>query len=178
MIDERRGTAILGTILIVVGGGFLAANVAGFEIGEVWPLFIIVPGVLLFALAFAVGGEPGTGLAIAGSIVTTVGLILAVQVAADLYETWAYAWALVAPGAVGFGLTVYGLITRQPALVKGGLPTLATGLGLFLGFGIFFEGVIGLSGDRAPILQQLLPFGLLALGIAIVLGSLLGRRSP
>jgi hypothetical protein len=38
--------------------------------------------------------------------------------------------------------------------------------------------VIGLSGDRVPILQQLLPFALLGLGIAIVLGSLLGRRSP
>jgi hypothetical protein len=177
MKGERRGAAVLGTILIVIGGAFLAANVVGLDLAEAWPLFIVVPGLVLFVAACAVGGEPGTGLAIAGAIVTTVGLVLAVQAATDLYETWAYAWALVAPGSVGLALIVYGLATGQPDLVKGGLPTLAVGLGLFLAFAIFFEGVIGLSGDRVPELQRLLPFGLLALGAALVVGSLLGRRS-
>ena len=176
MDGERRGTVFLGLLLIAVVGAFLFLNVTDIDI-EAWPLFVIVPGVVVFAAAFAVGGEPGSGLAIAGSIVTTVGLILAFQEATDLYETWAYAWALVAPGAVGFGLVVYGALTRQPKLVAGGLPTLGVGLALFLGFAVFFEGFIGLSGDRVPELRGLLPFGLVALGVVIVGGSLLGRRS-
>jgi hypothetical protein len=176
MDGERRGSVFLGLLLIAVGGAFLLLNITDFDI-EAWPLFIIVPGVVIFAAAFAVGGEPGSGLAIAGAIVTTVGLILAFQEATDLYETWAYAWALVAPGAVGLALVAYGALTRQPKLVAAGLPTLGVGLALFIGFAVFFEGFIGLSGDRVPELRGLLPFGLVALGVVIVGGSLLGRRS-
>jgi hypothetical protein len=175
MNNDRRGAIVLGTILIIIGGAFLVSNVVGFELEAAWPLFIIVPGLVLFGAAFAVGGEPGSGFAVAGSIVTTVGLVLAVQEATDLYETWAYAWALVAPGSVGFGLVLYGLLTRQPRLVSAGLPTLGVGLALFLGFGLFFEGVIGLSG--VPELQNLLPVGLVVLGFVLVIGSLVGRRS-
>ncbi len=175
MNDERRGAAILGAILVLVGIAFLVVNATGIDI-ETWPLFIILPGLVLFGAAFAVGGEGGSGFAVAGAIVTTVGLVLAVQEALDLYETWAYAWALVAPGAVGFGLTLYGLLTRQGRFVSAGLPTLGIGLALFLGFGMFFEGVVGLSGDRVPFLRELLPFGLVLLGGAIIVASVLGRR--
>jgi len=176
MNDERRAAVVLGTILIVVGGAFLVSNALGFRLEAAWPLFIIVPGAVLFGAAFLVGGEPGSGLAVAGSIVTTVGLVLAVQEATGLYETWAYAWALVAPGAVGFGLTVYGLLTGQPKITSAGLPVLGVGLALFLGFALFFEGVVGLSGDRVPALRELLPIALVVLGVVLVVGSLFGRR--
>jgi len=172
--DDRRGAVVLGLLLIAVGGLFLVLNVTGIRL-DAWPLFIILPGAVLFAAAFVVGGEPGSGLAIAGGIVTTVGLILAVQEATDLYATWAYAWALVAPGSVGLALVVYGALTGQPKLVSGGLPTLGVGLALFLGFAIFFEGVIGLSGDRVPELRSLLPFFLVGLGALLVAGSLVRR---
>ena len=106
MNDERRGAVVLGVFLIAIGGLFFLLNVTGIDL-EAWPLFIILPGVALFVAAFAVGGEPGGGLAIAGSIVTTVGLILAVQEATGLYATWSYAWALVAPTGPGLGLLGY-----------------------------------------------------------------------
>ena len=44
-------------------------------------------------------GAISEGLAIAGSIVTVSGLILLIQDATAHYESWAYAWALVFPGA-------------------------------------------------------------------------------
>jgi hypothetical protein len=77
-----------------------------------------------------------------------VGLVLAVQNATDLYATWAYAWALVAPGGVGVGLVAYGFLSGQREVLRAGLPILGVGVALFLGFGLFFEGVSG-SGRTA-----------------------------
>jgi hypothetical protein len=176
MDRERRGGIVVGGLLIAVGALFLAGNAAGVDIGAVgWPLFIIVPGIILFATAFAIGGKAGSGPAVAGAIVTTVGLILAVQAATGLYATWAYAWALVAPTSVGLALVVYGTLVGERGLVKDGLPTLGVGLALFFGFGVFFEGVIGLSGERVAGLKAILPIGLVAIGVILVLGGV--RRS-
>ena len=169
---------ILGVILIVLGSVFLLANVTGFRLDIAWPLFIIVPGLVLLGASFIVRGEGGGGMAVAGSIVTTVGLILAVQEATGLYATWAYAWALVAPASVGLGLFLYGTLTGRRDMASGGLGALGVGLALFLGFGLFFEGVIGLSGDRIPELQSLVPVALVGLGAILVLGSLFGRARP
>jgi hypothetical protein len=177
MNAARRGEILLGSLLIAIGAIFTVVTVSGIDIGVAWPLFIVVPGLVLFASSFAVGGQGGAGLAVAGSIVTVVGLILAVQAATDLYATWAYAWALVAPGGVGFGLVVYGLVIGDRAMVSNGLPTLGVGLALFLGFGVFFEGIIGLSGDRVPWFGTLAPVALIALGVAVLLGSLRRRRA-
>ncbi len=121
----------------------------------------------MFLFAFAVGGRPGAGLAAAGALTTTTGL----------WATWAYAWALVAPGAVGLGLFVYGVLTGQRDLVVSGGWALLTGLGLFIVFAFFFESVIGLSGERIVGLDALLAAGLVLLGAAIVGVSLAsGRR--
>ena len=59
-------------------------------------------------------------MASVGGIVTMIGVVLAVQEAYGLYQTWAYAWALVAPGGVGVGLTVYGLLARRGDDLRGG----------------------------------------------------------
>ena len=178
MTDERRGAVILGAILIIAGAAFLVTNVTGFALDAAWPLFIIIPGLVLVAASFAAGGEAGGGLAIAGSIVTTVGLILAVQEATGLYATWAYAWALVAPGSVGVGMFLFGTFTDRADLRLAGLRLAGIGLALFVGFALFFEGVIGLSSDGPPPLEGLLPVALIALGAILVLGSLFGRRRP
>ena len=178
MTDERRSAVILGAIFIVVGGAFLVTNLTGFALDAAWPLFIIVPGLVLVAASFTVGGEAGGGLAIAGSIVTTVGLILAVQEASGLYATWAYAWALVAPGSVGVGMFLFGTFTDRPDLRAAGLRLAGIGLALFIGFALFFEGVIGLSSDGPPPLEGLLPIALIALGGILVVGSLVVRRRP
>jgi hypothetical protein len=174
--EDRRGPIVLGVILVLVGAVFLATNVTGFQLSAAWPLFIIVPGLILLAASFASGGEAGGGLAITGSIVTTVGLILAVQEATGLYATWAYAWALVAPGSVGLGMLLFGSFTGRQDLSTAGIRLAGIGLALFVGFALFFEGVIGLSGAGTPPLEGFLPIGLIALGAILVVGSVVSRR--
>ena len=177
--SERRTTVAIGVLLIVLGAALILARQAGLDLARFgWPLFVIIPGVALFAFAFAIGGRAGSGLAIAGGITTMTGIVLAVQNATGLWATWAYAWALVAPGGAGLGLFLYGLLTRQQDFVAGGRGMLLVGLGLFVGFAIFFEGIIGLSGDRLIPFDTVLPVLLVAIGGVLVLFSLLGRRRP
>ena len=173
-----RGGVIFGGILIVLGVLFLAERAFGVELGRFgWPLFVIVPGVLLMAASLTVRGREGSGLAVAGAITTVVGLVLAVQNATGLWATWAYAWALVGPGATGLGLIFYGLIRRQRDLTSAGLRSLGSGLALFAVFGLFFEGIIGLSGEPFLLGSDALPVALIALGVVLVGWSLVrGRR--
>lgn len=175
--SEQRGMVVLGGLLLVVGILALAGRGVGIDVLELgWPLFVITPGILLLALAVSAGGAAGSAIAVPGGIVTMVGIVLAVQNATGLWATWAYAWALVAPGGVGLGLIVYGLLTGQRELVRAGLPIFGVGLGLFLGFGLFFEGVLGLNGTAVVGAETLLAGGLVVLGLVILAGGLLGRR--
>jgi len=176
---ERRGGLILGGILILVGLFFLAERAFDINLGRYgWPLFILVPGVLLFLASLVAPPREGSGLATAGGGVIAVGLILAVQNASGLWATWAYAWPLVAPGGSGAGMALYGLIRGQPQLVTSGARQVGAGLGLFVGFGLFFEGVIGLSGDPFLVGSDYLPIALIGIGVLFLLWGLLrGRRT-
>ncbi|HXG26044.1 MAG TPA: hypothetical protein VNL94_04220, partial [Candidatus Binatia bacterium] len=176
MDASRRGTIVLGIALIIVGGLVLLGRAFQIDLfGLGWPVFVIAPGIALFIAGLAVGDKPGLGLAIPGGIVTMVGTVLAFQSATGLYGTWAYAWALVAPGGVGLAMVLYGLLTRQSDITRGGVPVLLAAIGLFIGFGLFFEGVLGMSGG-GELVQLLLAGAVLALGVLVLLHGLLGRR--
>ena len=176
-LGPERGTIALGIALLVIGGLALLGRALSIDIlGLGWPLFVLIPGVLLFAAGVAVGGRAGLGLAIPGGIVSMVGVVLSVQAATGLWATWAYAWALVAPGGVGLAFVVYGLLTAQPDLARNGAPILLTGLGLFLAFGLFFEGLLHLSGASLDLAQPVLAGGLIVLGALILLAGVTGRR--
>jgi len=69
-------------------------------------------------------------------------------------------------------VTVYELEPERAA----GLPILGVGLGLFLGFGLFFEGVLGLNGTAIVGAESLLAGGLVVLGLVLLAGGLLNRR--
>jgi hypothetical protein len=118
----------------------------------------------------------GVGLAIPGAILAMVGLVLWVQETYDVYATWAYAWALVAPTGPGLGMLVYGLARGDRELIGDGMRMTLIGLALFLGFALFFEGVIGLSGNRIAGLDDALPVVAIGLGAAMVIASLVRRR--
>lgn len=167
---------VAGVILVIIGAALLVSRVVELSFGGVtWPLWIVVPGVAMLLGSFFVPPRGGLGLAIPGAIVTMVGLVLWVQAVYGLYATWAYAWALVAPTGPGLGMLLYGLVQRDGELVGDGFRTTLVGLGLFLGFALFFEGVIGLSGDPIPNLDQYLPYGIIALGVLLVILSFFGN---
>lgn len=172
---DTRGGVVLGLILIALGGILLLDRFTGIDLGAAgWPLFIVVPGILILAWGVSMSGREGIGLAVGGGITLVVGLILAVQNVTHLWATWAYAWALVGPGGPGIGMIAWGLAHRDRKLVADGARTLATGLVLFAGFGLFFEGVIGLSGppfltsDAGPV--ALIVLGVVVLGAAFLRG--------
>lgn len=177
MDSTRRGTILLGLALVVLGGLALAGRLLDIDLlGLGWPIFVLAPGIVLFAAGVAVGGKGGLGLAIPGGIVSMVGVVLTFQSATGLWSTWAYAWALVAPGGVGLAMVLYGLFTGQGDVLRGGFPVLLTGIGLFIGFGLFFEGVVNLSGVGG-FAEPLLAGGLVVLGVIVVLYGLF-RRPP
>jgi hypothetical protein len=177
MTDGRRGI-VAGVVLIGLGLLFLADRVVGVDLAKAgWPLFVIVPGILLFAWGVTMPGREGVGLAVAGGITTVVGLILAIQNATGLWATWAYAWALVGPGGSGIGMAGYGLARRDSALVASGVRSIAAGVGLFFAFGLFFEGLIGLSG-RPFLTTEAGPYVLIVAGIVVVVLGLIRNRRP
>ena len=166
--------AVLGAVLIFIGLAFLAVRYLDFFQGaDVWPLFIIGPGVALLVLGLFL---PNLGMLVGGSVVSTVGLVLAWQNMTGRWESWAYAWALVGPTASGVGSFLGGLRTGNPRLRDAGMWQIAVGLALFAGFYLFFEQVIGLSGDPLPLPEWVMPAALIGIGVLILLRGFLGPR--
>jgi len=153
----------LGIALVVLGGLFLLWQVAG-RGAFPWPLLVILPGLALLGSAF-MGRREMAGLAIPGSIVTTIGLILLFLEATDHMEAWAYAWALIVAGA-GFGRFVQGALTSDPAQEREGLRTVYTGLVLFAVFGFVFEFIFW--GGLGGVMRWLLPLLLIGAGVYLL----------
>jgi hypothetical protein len=146
-IRPRRQSTVLGGLLVLIGAVLLIGQFVRVDIGHYgWPFFVIAPGVLLIVVALTARGAVSEGLAIAGSIIAVTGLILLYQNSTDHFESWAYAWALLFPGAIGVGMILYGLIGGRPGNVRGGTRLVGIAVVLFLLGAAFFEGVIGIGG--------------------------------
>jgi hypothetical protein len=112
MKDQSRSN-IGAYLLIGLGIIFLAAQTGILNLGGLfdslfsfsWPFFVIIPGVVLLALAAF--GKGTAGFAIPGTLITGTGLILGVQNATNYWESWAYVWALY-PGMVGLAIMYMG----------------------------------------------------------------------
>ena len=169
------GAAWLGGLLIVLGLIFFAGNQLNIDIGKAtWPLYVIAPGVALVALGLT--QRHGSGLTIAGSIVTMVGLVLLYQNATDHWESWAYAWALVGPGGSGIGMLLYGTRTGDRKMARDGFWAILTAVGLFAVGLVFFEGVLGISGERLPLPRWVLPVAVIVIGILVLVRGLTYRE--
>ena len=179
MARRIDGPVVLGAILVVLGALFLAGQLApvSFDVGHYgWPVVVILPG--LAFLAFGLFLDGASGLVIPGSIITIAGLVLAVQNTFDLFATWAYAWALVAPGGVGLGIALQGIVRHSPAETRAGLRVATVGLVLFLAFGAFFEGIIHISGRDLGIVGRFgVPLLLIGAGIWLVVNRAREPRS-
>lgn len=169
------GAALLGGILIVMGIVFFVSQQLNIDLAEAaWPFYVIAPGVAL--LAFGLTQARGSGLAIAGSIVTIVGLVLLYQNMTDHWESWAYAWALVGPGGNGVGRLLYGTRSGDTKMAREGFFSILGALGLFAVGLVFFEGVIGISGRRLPLPEWALPVAIIVIGVLVLLRGLTTRR--
>ena len=135
----------VGVAVIVLGIVFLVTTLAGGSVAAIWwPLFVVIPGLLFFA-GMALWGRSFAFLALPGSIITSTGVLLVLQNLTGEWSTWAYAWALLSPGAVGLGLYVWGRVGEVPGLLAAGPVVAKVGVIIFLVLGVFFELIIGLS---------------------------------
>ncbi len=175
---DNRGRTVVAILLIGLGILFLLEPVFNIDIGHyAWPLFIIVPGVVLLVTALGAGDQAGEPLAIVGTVVTVAGLILLFQNTTDQWATWAYAWALIVPTSIGLGQILYGSIKGRSQLVANGVRIVKVGLAIFIAGAVFFELIIGISGFGLG--NWGWPVLLIALGIWLLARYfLLARKRP
>lgn len=174
-IGPDRGALVLGAILVVGGVALLVGQLFDIRISELrWPMIIVAVGVVLLALGLF--ADPDEGKVVGGTVVTTVGLVLLYQSQTGLWSTWAYAWALVGPAASGLGEMIWAARTSDPKRMRRGTWAFLGGLAMFaIGF-LFFEGVIGLNGDRLPIADWVLPVVVIGIGVIVLGRGLLSRE--
>jgi hypothetical protein len=175
--SPRRGSggaAVLGILLVAVGVVFLATEYLNLDLGaSLWPFYVIAPGLVLVTLGLT--QRNGSGLTIAGSIVTMLGLVLLYQNSTDNWESWAWIWPLIAPGGSGLGMVLYGTRSNNAAMARAGFWQAIIGLALLAGGWIFFEGILGISGSRFPLPGWVMPVVIIALGALLLLRGVTAR---
>ncbi len=141
---EKRNSIVGGIILIGVGILFLLMQLfpsftESFDFGRHWPLLLLLLGGMFFLGAIL--GTPQ--LAIPGSIISGIGLLLYYQSLTGNWDSWAFAWALI-PGFVGIGLILTDwLIPGNQGMSADGTRLLVISAVLFVVFGSFFDGFGG-----------------------------------
>jgi hypothetical protein len=171
-MEKKRGNAgfIIGIVLLVLGVLSLLDNIGDFlNMDNWWPLILVGVGVVL--IAAVIGNKSLAGLAVPGSILIMIGLILFVMTITGGWEAWSYCWALII-AASGIGTWISGVRSGRPELRKSGLDTIGFGLVLFALFAVIMEFIFTLSGDHRlvdpivwAILLALLGFLLLVIRI-------------
>jgi hypothetical protein len=172
--ERDNGPIVLGGLLVVGGLALFAARALNLDLFSMlgWPSIIIGIGVIIAVVGLAFAREEG--MVVGGTVVTTVGLVLWYQNQTDNWATWAYAWALVGPAASGLGIILWSLSAGDMPGARRGVWALLGGLAIFaVGF-LFFEGVIGLSGDDFRIADWVLPVVVIAIGAVMLGRGLLG----
>jgi hypothetical protein len=147
-MDKNRNiaAAIIGVVLILIGIFSLFGRYFVFlDMDNLWPLIVIGVGAAFF-IAMVFGDKSRGGLAVPGSILVTIGLILFVMNLTDTWEAWAYCWALIV-FASGAGMWINGYWSDQPDLRARGFNTLRVGLILFIIFGVIMEFIFSLVGE-------------------------------
>ena len=175
--SSGSSAAALGAVLVVIGGILLAGQLLDVGLGDLgWPFIIVGIGLAILLIGLLVANQ--SGMVVGGTVVTTVGLVLLYQNETGHWESWAYAWALVGPAASGLGLALWGIRSGDADDIRNGTWGLLGGLAFFaVGF-LFFEGVIGISGDPWPIPEWALPVLVIGIGVVILARGLLQRGEP
>jgi hypothetical protein len=169
MLSQRYNTGGLigGTILIGLGLLFLLGQFFNFMAWQsLWPFFIIGIGGLFFVGMLA-GGKSAAGLAIPGSIIGVIGLMLLYQSLTGHWTTWSYGWTVIIMG-VGLGIWIMGAWAGNAQQRRSGLHVAGIGLVLFVIFGAFFELLI-FGFDGSGLRQVTFPVLLIIVGLYLVI---------
>jgi len=135
---SNAGALVGGAIMIAFGLLALAGQVfRGVDWGFLWPFIIIAAGAIFFVGMFA-GGKQTAGLAIPGSIIGGIGLVLLFQTITGHWESMSYFWTLIIM-FVGAGIYIMGAYGGDANQKKSGRGVMKVGLILFVIFGAFFE---------------------------------------
>jgi hypothetical protein len=161
-----------GLVLILIGTLFLLGNVLGLEAMKFAPPLMVLAFGGIFFVGMVVGGKQTGALAIPGCMFVILGLMLTLQAVLDVAQSWAYAWALFAPGGVGVGLVVFSWWSDKPELKRPGYILISIALVIFVAFGMFFETLFSLSGSGLNG-TVILALGLMGVGVLLLLGRLL-----
>jgi len=176
---NNTGTIIAGCILIFCGVLALFGYIfKGLHLmGYVWPISIIGLGGLFF-LGMFFGGKSSAGLAVPGSIISVLGLMMFYMNLTHHWESWAYAWTIILV-AVGLGVFIMGLWSQDENQKKSGLNVIKVGAVLFVLFGAFFELLI-FSSLPAVVRNLGFPLVLIAVGVFLLVArsGLFGRHRP
>ncbi len=153
--DRSRVRAWIAVGLIALGAAFWLG------IGTLWPMFVVVPGLIFLGLA-AGGGRSGAPFAIPGMIITGTGVMLLIQNLTGYWSSWAYAWTLYGV-FLGLGLAMMGRLLDDPAFESLGRVFVLVGGAAFVVLGVLMElaRLGGLGGAWWPLL--LIGLGLLLL---------------
>lgn len=155
MSRERRSDLIIGIILLLIGGWFLAAqfNLVP-NISEIiniqfqWPLIVVGVGLLLFLLGL-ISRNPG--MSVPACIVGGIGGILYWTNMTGNWGAWTYLWTLI-PGFVGAGIILATLLgSSDRSGYREGLRLVLISAILFLIFFLLLSGQ-GLFAKYWPIL--------------------------
>ena len=156
------GALIGGALLIGFGLLSLVSRLfTGFDWGWVWPFFIIGFGALFFIAMFATG-KSAAALAIPGSIIGGIGLVLLFQNITQHWESMSYFWTLIIL-FVGLGIYLMGWYGEDESQKRAGTKLVRTGFILFLIFGAFFEMIF------SSFNSLVFPVLLIVLGVYLVL---------
>jgi hypothetical protein len=181
---QHSPRANLGILLITVGIAVLAFQYVRIDLSWLparwaelaWPLRIIVPGLALFVVGLVLPGSTGDGLAGFGLVAAAVGTLLWYQSVTGTWSSWAYAWALVFPGAGGVAGIVHGCIHGNWKNVRESLGAVVFGVVMFLVLGVVFEGMLGFEGFGLTRIASWIPGAvLLGLGVIVLFAGMPGE---
>ncbi|NLX08413.1 MAG: hypothetical protein GXY36_02020 [Chloroflexi bacterium] len=164
--EQPAKRILVGSVLIGLG------LLLWMDVSLLWPMFVLVPGLLLLAVA-VYGGHVGATLAIPATLVTGTGALLFVQNLTGYWDSWSYAWTLY--GAfLGAGFMIMGRQLNSESLETTGRGFILVSLIGFMGFAFLFELVLGVGGPGNASVGALL---LVGAGSFLLLRNLAGQPS-
>ena len=167
-MKRNSGTLVAGAILIALGLLSLMGQIfRGFPLWNyLWPFTIILFGGLFFVAMFA-GGKSLSGLAIPGTIISGIGVIMFLQNLTNHWESWAYSWTVILI-LVGLGIFLMGVYSGEESRRYAGMRVMRVGAILFIIFGGFFE-LIFSTFRPYGVQSYIFPGLLILLGIYLVI---------